>query len=141
MSALLIFETIGAARDLSWKSFLPPLCVFASPGALRTLKNACIGADHFTRGSNIRPSQKLLLIGTSAGFAAAGGLTRVHLLSVATRVQIAAFWILALAVYLMARRRLGLGASRAGLVLNGIAATVAIIFAKWSVEGWPPFMR
>jgi hypothetical protein len=105
------------------------------------LKNDCIDADQFTVGSDIRTSQKLLLICTSVAFAAAGALTRSHLLSVATRVQIAAFWILAMVLHFIVWRRIGLGASRAGFVLNGVAATIAIIFTKWSVEGWPPSLR
>ena len=83
----------------------------------------------------ITRSQKLLLLCTCIGFAVAGGATRLHLLTVATRLQIAAFWLAAGVIYFLFRGALGPRVSKLGLAMNGVAATLAIVAAKWLVEG------
>ncbi|CAA9520885.1 MAG: hypothetical protein AVDCRST_MAG62-1102 [uncultured Sphingomonas sp.] len=56
-------------------------------------------------------------------------------MSVATRLQIGAFCLAALVVYLAYRRAYGARFSRMSLALNVAAATAAIVAAKWSLEG------
>ncbi|MGZ2412667.1 hypothetical protein ACUXST_002096 [Sphingomonas sp. F9_3S_D5_B_2] len=58
--------------------------------------------------------------------------------SIETRYQIIGFWFLAVIVQLLARHtsRVRLGAS--ALILNGGAATIAMMATKFAIEGFPP---
>ena len=107
---------------------------------LRPFEEDRIIGNQLRGNIQIRPSKNLLLLGSCAGFALAGALTRLTLLSVATRFQIVAFWIAALVLHFIVRRSYGSRLSRFALALNGIAATVAIIATKWWLEGLPSML-
>lgn len=82
----------------------------------------------------IRISNHWLLL--SAGFfAIAGAASRYAFQDVQTRAQILGAWGLAIALHVVLRRsrpRLGF----TGLLLNGAAATVGILYAKFALEGF-----
>jgi hypothetical protein len=93
------------------------------------------GTDH------VRFSNRFLLLGSCVGFAVAGALTRFNLLTVATRFQIAIFWLAALVLHAFVRRTYGPRLSTLALALNGLAGTIAIIATKWWLEGLPSIFR
>ena len=82
-------------------------------------------------------TEKSVLLISAAVFAIGGAFTRFELQAVQTRFQLLGFWLAAvLAGYLFcrfARFRLGDWA----FVLNGTAATIAILMTKFALEGLP----
>jgi hypothetical protein len=69
-------------------------------------------------------------------FGLAGAVSRLTLLTVPTRYQIASFWIVALMLYAVLKlRRPSL--SSLGPILHGTAATIAIVAVRWRLEGLP----
>lgn len=86
----------------------------------------------------IRNSRNVTLLKFSPlGFAIGGMLMRLSLQSVQSRFQIALVWILALTLELIVSASLGRRMSSLRLVLNGTAASLAIVVTKWSLEGFP----
>lgn len=74
---------------------------------------------------------------SAVAFAFIAGLIRYSLTDVESRAQIAVFWVAALII----ENFRGPSASMRGLVMNGAAATLAIILVKWATEGFPPLSR
>lgn len=70
----------------------------------------------------------------AAAFAIAAASTRFAFPKIESRVQIVGFWAAALVLQLVARPR----SSALALMLNGTAATLAIIAVKVALEGLPP---
>ena len=71
-------------------------------------------------------------------FALIGAASRFHFTNVESRVQILAFWLAAVVLHLvlgLSRVEDGIGWMR--VVLNGAAATAAIILVKIALEGVP----
>lgn len=70
---------------------------------------------------------------SALGFGLMAGAVRLNLLLTESRLQIVAFWMIALLLELAA----GDERSWPRFALNGSAATAAIIAAKWYIEGVP----
>lgn len=76
-------------------------------------------------------------LATCAAFAVAGAGTRLVLVNVETRLQIAVFWIIALAVAFAGRRWWRKSNWTTVFLANGVAATVGIVAARTALEGLP----
>jgi hypothetical protein len=80
------------------------------------------------------------LVLTALGFALIAGLARHYHWHTESRLQILAFWGLAL-FYEVEVRAIGhTGPSFLSFAVNGCAATASIIAMKWFIEGLPPWM-
>jgi hypothetical protein len=82
----------------------------------------------------------MLILG-AIGFGIAAMAIRFLFQSVESRLQIAVFWLLALALELVLRPSANARPRWIHVVFNGIAATIAIVAVKWSMEGLPPALR
>jgi hypothetical protein len=76
---------------------------------------------------------------TPIGFAIAGAVSRFEFAQVETRIHIIWFWVAALWVqfFVQSASRARVGVSL--FVLNGAAATFAILLTKFALEGFPRY--
>lgn len=84
----------------------------------------------------ISPSKSLPILSVSI-FALAGAVTRFLLRDTETRFQILGFWLAAIVVTLFLPRPSRASNGGWALLLNGAAATVAIMLMKIAIEGPP----
>lgn len=82
-----------------------------------------------------------LLLASSFGFLIAGMFTRLHLRHIESRLQIAAFWIIAIAFQIIVHRSLKVRPGKFAIFVSGVSATIGIVAIKWLIEGPPPLSR
>ena len=83
-----------------------------------------------------------MLISWALAFAIAGFVARyLSQGDVETRYLILVFWLFVALLELVVRPAFGMRRNYAALILNGTAATIAIISMKWLIEGVPASLQ
>jgi uncharacterized membrane protein YoaK (UPF0700 family) len=90
--------------------------------------------------NRVRNSNSISVLIGALCFAVAAMMVRFIIRDVESRFQILFFWLLALVFELVVESRLRVWPIKSRFFLNGIAATLAIVAAKWLIEGLPPLL-